>query len=205
MSLPKNYTQNLKQIDVDLSKLLQDKPRLVILGIGENRMGDDGAGQYISFHLDDLLKLTAVKIINGGISPDHRLEDIAHHNPEILLVIDAIKMEMPPGNLALLEETMMRNYLPISTHTLPLPVFLDRVKTAVPKIRIYLVGISPYSLAFSEKYELFQEDKYSMDDYETNLNLPFYAFHFSVEMVQICNDLVKILNKRIRLTYSLDN
>lgn len=201
MPLPQNYSHNLLKLDDELSNLLQNKPRLVILGIGENRMGDDGAGQYIAFHLDEMIKNPAIKIINGGISPDHRLDELTHHDPDILLVVDAIQMDLPPGNIAFLEEQRMRNYLPISTHTLPLPVYLDRVKIAVPKIRIYLIGICPYSLVFSERYELFQEGIYSIDDYETNLNLPFYAFHFSAEMQQICNDLVEKIHGKIKIIY----
>lgn len=169
--------------------MLESKPKVLILGIGENRMGDDGAGPYITFQLDQRLEGTQVKIINGGIVPEDRLDEIVDFQPELLLVVDVIDIQKPSGTVELYDEKIMLNYLPISSHSMPLPVFMDRIKRKVPGVTIKLVGIVPYSLKFLPEYKLFDEVNFTLDDKDENLNIPFYDFHFSPEMEKLSEEL----------------
>jgi hydrogenase maturation protease len=164
-------------------------------------MGDDGAGQLISYLLDLNLKGTNVKVINGNIVPEQRLDEIIQFAPQSLLMIDAIQTEDPPGTIMLLDENRMRMYLPVSSHNMPLPIFVDRIKTNVPGIQIKLLGIRPFSLEFSERYALFEEDKHTLDDYELNPNLPFYAFHLTSEMEKLCHQLATEVSNLVKKYY----
>ncbi len=65
-----------------------DDINLDFLGIGENRMGDDGAGPYITFELSLRLKNPSVKCINGGIVPEERLDEIIAFQPDFILIIE---------------------------------------------------------------------------------------------------------------------
>ena len=191
-------SDNLISIKGQLFKVIANRPRLLILGIGENRMGDDGAGPWVSFMLYKQFHEPSVKIINGGITPEERIQEIIDFHPNVMLLIDAVVMDHPPGSVHLLPDSVMRNYLPISSHTLPLPVFVDRCKANIKGMHAYLLGIVPYALDFLDYYVLFHEDQYDLDQKEADPNIPFYAFNLSPQMRQICEDLVKILEELLR-------
>jgi len=195
---------NYELLKTQIKTEVQNRPRLLILGIGENRMGDDGIGQYISFYLGLECHYQNVRIINGGIVPEERLKEINDFQPEFMLVIDAISMDETPGTVKLLDEKKMLNYLPISSHSMPLPVFIDKIKQANPTIAIKLLGICPFSLQFLDRYVLFAEEDYSLDDKDENLNIPFYAFNLTEDIKQIGVDIIELLKEVLKL-YSDDN
>jgi len=85
-----DVTEKYSSLLAELHDILQSSPKLVILGIGENRMGDDGLGQLITFELDKWCKYSEIRIINGGITPEERLNELIEFQPNVLLIIDAI-------------------------------------------------------------------------------------------------------------------
>ncbi|MHA1612731.1 MAG: hydrogenase maturation protease [Promethearchaeota archaeon] len=180
------------KLQESLEQLFISSPKILILGIGENRMGDDGAGQLITFKLDSFNENPKICIINGGITPEERLDEIIAFQPELMLIIDVIDTKSPRGTIALFEENQMKNYLPISSHSLPLPVFVDRCRHYIPGIKMKLLGIRPFSLAFSDRYALYKEDLYSLDDKEENPNIPFYEFHLTEEMEKNCEGIIDV-------------
>ena len=68
-------SETFDDLKTKLSTLLQPLPKVLFLGVGENRMGDDGAGPWLSFELDQWCHLSQIKIINGGIIPEQRLRN----------------------------------------------------------------------------------------------------------------------------------
>lgn len=194
---------SLEQIRKQVHTFITNKPHLLILGIGENRMGDDGLGQYISFNLDEKIHHPSIKIINGGIVPEERFTEIVKFNPELMILIDSVDSGKQPGSIAFYEDVQMMNYLPISSHSLPLPILVDRVKHALPQLSVKLLGIQPFSLDFLDNYTLFKEDVYSLDDKEKNPNIPFYAFNLSSQMEVICNELIEIFLEVLSARYEI--
>lgn len=190
------------QIARNFSKFVERKPKLMILGIGENRMGDDGLGQYIAFYLDQQIDFLQVKIINGGIVPEERLDEIIEFQPNLLILIDSVDSRSSPGTLKFYDDSQMLNYLPISSHSLPLPILVNRCKSAIPGLKIKLLGIQPFSLEFRDHYVLFEEQLYSLDAKEANPNIPFYAFNLTPEMELICKNLVSVLVEVLKTVYS---
>ena len=185
-----------------LSIMLQSTPKLLILGIGENRMGDDGLGQYISFYLDEVISTPQVQVINGGIVPEERLSEIIAFSPDLLLLIDSVDSGKPSGSVNLYKDKQMMNYLPISSHSLPLPILVDRCKRKIPNLEVKLLGVQPYSLEFLDSYVLFKEQKYSLDDKEQNPNIPFYAFNLMDAMRELCDTLIRLFQEVIQSHYS---
>lgn len=197
-----DVTEKYSALFDDLHKILQSSPRLVILGIGENRMGDDGLGQLITFELDKWSKFSKVKIINGGITPEERLNELIEFQPNVLLIIDAIGGgKLIPGQVNLYPSDKILNYLPVSSHSLPLPVYIDRCYRGVPNLKIFLLGITPFSLDFLDTYELFDEEHYSLDDKEANPNIPFYSFNLTPEIIEISKEIVVLLKELIEKKY----
>ena len=194
--------EKYKDLNNSLTNLLKSSPKLLILGIGENRMGDDGAGVYITWELWQKWGKTAnIEIINGGITPEERLSEILDFQPELVLIVDVVDLKKPSGTIGIFEEDKMLNYLPISSHSLPLPVFIDRIKRGILGVDIKLVGICPYSLQFLESYELYKEDIYTLDMKEDNPNIPFYSFNLTKEMEKVCKELIDVLSGVIKLYY----
>lgn len=200
MIIPEKY-QLLQQ---KIQPLLANSPKLLILGIGENRMGDDGAGQFISFGLDQFNQSSNICIINGGITPEERLQEIIDFQPDLMLIIDVIDLPSPRGSIDVFDESQLVNYLPISSHSMPLPVFVDRCHHGIPHLSMKLIGIRPYSLEFLDQYALYEEDKYSLDDKEQNLNIPFYAFNLTHEMKEICDNLINLFHLMLNESYSIE-
>ena len=197
-----DVTEKYSALFDDLHKILQSSPKLVILGIGENRMGDDGLGQHITFELDKWSKYPQIRIINGGITPEERLDELIEFQPDVLIIIDAIGGgKLNPGQVNLYPGDKILNYLPVSSHSLPLPVYIDRCYRGVPNLKIYLLGITPFSLAFMETYVLFDEEHYSLDDKEANPNIPFYTFNLTPEIIEISHEMVALLKEIIEKKY----
>ena len=194
--------EKYKNLNISLAGLLKSSPKLLILGIGENRMGDDGAGVYITWELwQKWGKNDKIEIINGGITPEERLSEIIDFQPELVLIIDVIDLKKPSGTVGIFEEEKMLNYLPISSHSLPLPVFIDRIKRHVSGVDIKLIGICPYSLEFLDHFDLYQEDLWNLDMKEENPNIPFYSFNLTKEMEKVCKELIDVLNGTLKIYY----
>ncbi|UYP45345.1 hypothetical protein NEF87_001630 [Candidatus Lokiarchaeum ossiferum] len=186
------YLAKYAEIQRQLQTLFNSHPKVLILGIGENRMGDDGAGQWISFNLDKQITSPEICIINGGITPEERLSEILDFQPNLMIVIDVVGTDNLPGSVGLFEEKQMLNYLPISSHSMPLPVFVDRCKIGVPNLQMILLGICPYSLQFLESYKLYKEDEYDLDAKEADPNIPFYDFNMDPKMKSLSDEIVAL-------------
>ena len=195
-----DVTEKYSSLFDELHKIVLSSPKLLILGIGENRMGDDGLGQYITFELDKWIGESnpQIKIVNGGITPEERLDELIKFQPDVMIIVDAIGGgKLVPGQVNLYPSDKLLNYLPVSSHSLPLPVYIDRCYRGIPNLKIYLLGITPFSLDFLDTYELFDEENYSLDDKEANPNIPFYTFNLTPEIIAIAEEIVALLKKII--------
>jgi hydrogenase 3 maturation protease len=93
---------------------------VAILGIGNELMGDDAAGVYITETLK--VKLAGqpdVLVINGSNAPENFVGKISSFNPDFVLLVDAAKLpDTQPGHIAWLDPLDTTGYS-ASTHTLP--------------------------------------------------------------------------------------
>jgi hydrogenase 3 maturation protease len=150
MSYNNSWEDSLKQT---LARLKQkgEKPRLVILGIGHELRGDDGAGTAVVQRLatyprlrqrDDLL------ILNGAHAPENQTGPIRRFSPDFVLLIDAALLAEEPGAICWLpwQETAG---LSASSHTLP-PYMLAQYLTAELGCQVALLGIQPLHTSLGE-------------------------------------------------------
>ena len=113
----------------------------LILCIGNQEGGDDGIGPYIAHRLkrqssDDL-------VIDAGTTPENYTSVIKRHRPDRLILIDAAEMNLPPGEIRVIPwEKIGRMHL--STHCIPLSVFLHYMEKEVPAI--IFIGIQPQTM-----------------------------------------------------------
>ncbi len=113
--------------------------KTVVLCIGNRDGGDDAIGPYIADRLSTI-QLHDMFIIDAGIVPENFTGVIKQHNPETLLIIDAIDMSITPGEIRRVSPERI-GLMHISTHGIPLSVFIKYLEQYMKKI--ILIGIQP--------------------------------------------------------------
>ena len=118
----------------------------IVLGIGNRLGGDDAAGTYVadmliqrqyrvkSLPTDDLMA------IDAGSFPEGYTSVIRQHRPDLLILVDAADMDLPPGALRIITPEQI-NTPSFSTHHMPLSIFISYVKEFCGSI--LLVGVQP--------------------------------------------------------------
>ncbi len=140
-------------LDLALMSQIANKkivPRIVIVGIGNELNGDDGAGLIVIRQLRSLLPPSdSLLLLEGSIAPENYTATIRRFQPDWIWLVDAAEMGRPCADIAILETETVVGMLP-STHSMPLSLlshFLEKETAA----RVFIMGIQPQSIEpFSE-------------------------------------------------------
>jgi hydrogenase 3 maturation protease len=100
--------------------------------------GDDALGSYIANKLKK-----GFTVIDCNINPENYTSIVKKHNPENLIIIDAINMGLKPGSIRIVSEEKI-GVFHISTHGIPLSILIKYLNNFVKKI--ILIGIQPKKL-----------------------------------------------------------
>lgn len=135
---------------MDGSGLVPNKPaRVVVLGIGNLLMSDEGVGVHAIKALVRNYDLDArVEVVDGGTTGMEllpELEDIGH-----LIVVDAVRFGQPPGSLVRFEGEQVPAFF--KTKLSPHQIGLSDVLAALAfegcaPGRIVLIGVQPVTLS----------------------------------------------------------
>jgi hydrogenase 3 maturation protease len=125
----------------------------IVLGIGNPLGGDDAAGTHVVDMLNPALKAQSagrhsakaplpaeIIAIDAGTAPESYTSVIRRHRPDLLILVDAADMGLPPGSLRTIAPEKI-SILSFSTHHIPIPTFVSYVKEFCGKI--LLVGVQP--------------------------------------------------------------
>jgi len=124
------------------------KGKVVLVGVGNSLLGDDGAGPALIHLLQGRLPgRIPVFLVDGGEAPEAYWGKITAYRPHAVLVIDAVDWGGEPGSVALVEEVEQRGH-PCSTHRIPLNLFLDLLRMGTGA-DVFVLGIQPKALAFN--------------------------------------------------------
>lgn len=109
------------------------------MGIGNELKGDDSVGPYIAKNLErpDWLSLNCVTV------PGNFTSAVKRHHPEVLVLVDAAKMGLEPGQIRLIPRTSTDSTF-ASTHTVPISATLNYIGDYAE--RIILIGIEAKNL-----------------------------------------------------------
>ena len=135
------------------------RPKVAILGIGNELRGDDAAGVIVARELSVTphlpagaveiasaqtahLAMTPILIIEAGAAPEAFTGQLRRFAPDLVLMIDAAQLDQPPGTIRLIDcqDTIG---LSASTHTLPLNVIAQFLVTDLG-CDVAVIGIQPY-------------------------------------------------------------
>jgi hydrogenase 3 maturation protease len=117
----------------------------LVITVGNELMGDDGAGPLLA-RLLEREQLPGWEVIDGGSAPENSLYRVRDLKPEVIVVVDACEMDLEPGSIRLVSERDIASQFILSTHRLPLSFFISALKELVPNV--YFVGIQPAIVAF---------------------------------------------------------
>jgi hydrogenase 3 maturation protease len=130
---------------MDLSLPSPRPARVAVLGVGNELMGDDGAGVRVVRELAARLSATpGVLLIDGGVAPENHTGPLRRFRPDLVVEIDAAHLDRPPGSIRRVD-WREADGLSASTHTLP-PSVLAGFLVSELACEVVLIGIQPASL-----------------------------------------------------------
>lgn len=121
---------------------------ILVLGLGNILMEDEGVGVAVVEHLQQHYRLPAgVELLDGGTSGMALLDDLRRR--ETLIVVDAVRTGQPPGTLVVLRGEQVPAFFrsKISPHQLALSdVLAVLTLTGEMPANTIVIGIEPLSL-----------------------------------------------------------
>lgn len=116
----------------------------LLIGIGDDLLADDGIGCQVAAHLSHPDWLT----YNIGTIPENFIKRIRDTHPDILVMVDAAQMGLPPGSIRIVPPSRVAD-AGFGTHQLPLDTLYDVVSPSCEEVMI--IGIQPGIIDFGEE------------------------------------------------------
>ncbi len=139
-----NWTNLLNQALIRLKTT--KPPRVAVMGIGHELLGDDAAGVIVARALKPaLVHQPDVLIIDGGNAPENQTGTLRHFSPDLVLLIDAAQMGELRGVVRWLAWQEICG-LSASTHTMPLDIIAQYLHAELG-CEVALIGIQPAQMA----------------------------------------------------------
>ncbi len=122
-----------------------NRPRGIVIGIGNPLRGDDGIGLAVARRL---IAYTRTPVIFAGETPENHLDTVRKRRPAWVLLIDAANLRAEPGEFAIVRmgrnPTFAPGALP-STHRPSLAVLSTYIEKELGA-EVWLLGIQPRDL-----------------------------------------------------------
>ena len=135
-------------IEKDLKNWLAHAEKIVLAGIGNPIRTDDYVGLKIVENLKGRLP-PKVLLLEAETVPESYLSEVEEFHPSHVLLIDAAFSGSNPGDAVLADAQKIAETSAITTHLLPLRVFVEYIKQATGAT-IALLLIEPLSMEFGE-------------------------------------------------------
>ncbi len=123
----------------------EGEKKVVLVGVGETLRGDDGVGIKIIELLEEV-PMNNVMLLNTGPVPEAFTGKVVEHKPTHMLLLDAANFRGEPGDVKLIESSKIGGQT-ISTHTLPLTIFISYIENTLD-VKVLLLGVQPRNIEF---------------------------------------------------------
>jgi hydrogenase maturation protease len=187
----------MNQLLDKLQNKLSGASKIVFMGVGEEKLSDDGVGPYIISELVDSNN-EKILFINAATDPMDRIEDIVNFNPTHLVLLDTCTLNELPGTVAILERKNIHEYVPISTHTIPIHLVIDLITEKLSHLNVFMIGFVPESLEGFTELKLYKENDYSIEERSENKDLPFFEFNLTKTIQKSADNVIEIIKKIIQ-------
>ena len=126
----------------ELDKILSKKyKRILFVGIGNVLKSDDGVGVYISSRIVNSERILSLSV---EVSIENYIGKINSLKPDILVLVDCVDINSPPGTFRILKPGMIQD-LTFNTHNISIKKLSDFFKMPV-----FILGIQPENIEFGE-------------------------------------------------------
>jgi hydrogenase maturation protease HycI len=176
---------------------LNTSSKIVFMGIGEEKLTDDGVGPYI---ISELLNYSNQNylFINAGTDPMARIDDIVNFDPSHLIIFDTCTLNEEPGTVAIIERKNIGEYVPISTHTIPIHIVIDLIIQKIPGIEIFMIGFVPKNLDGFKELKIHEKRRRALIEMEENIEIPFFQINLSETIQKAADQVINIIKKLIK-------
>jgi len=121
--------------------MTQINPNILVLGIGNYLMGDEGVGVHTALRLQEVGLPENIKVVDGGTGGFHLLQYFEDHHTVIL--IDATLDGNKPGTIRLIEPRFAKDFpRAMSTHDIGLRDMVSALQWMEKMPHIYLFVVS---------------------------------------------------------------
>lgn len=117
----------------------------VVFTVGNILRGDDGAGPLLA-QLLEREPAPGWTVVNGEDVPENHTHYIRSLAPQRLLIVDAADMELPPGEVRLIDQDSVADQFLVTTHAIPLNFLIDSLQETIPEV--LFLGIQPEDTSF---------------------------------------------------------
>ena len=116
-------------------------PRTCLIGIGSDLRGDDSAGLVVIRQMLQHSYADNLCLIEGGPAPENVTGQIRAFHPDLVILVDAAHMDMPPGTIQWIPLESIDG-MSASSHSLPLSMLASYL-TAEIGCEVTVLGIQP--------------------------------------------------------------
>ncbi len=117
---------------------------MILLGVGNTLLSDDGVGCWITNNFSsNCLSSDGWKAFCGETAPENFTAPIRREKPELLIIVDAAEMGLPPGSIRIIPSDQIDD-TSIGTHMLPLSHLIHYLSSDIPEI--LFIGIQPETI-----------------------------------------------------------
>jgi hydrogenase 3 maturation protease len=132
-----------------LRQRLDGARRVAVLAVGSRLRGDDEAGLLVADALETRDQPTRIplSIFMGETTPENLTGEIRAYSPSHVVIVDAADLGKRPGTVELVPPDAPSLSTSASTHSLPLEVLANYLRTTVG-CDVVILGIQPASIDF---------------------------------------------------------
>lgn len=113
---------------------------IIVIGVGHPLKADDYVGSLIAKDLRKIVTASGkVEIVDAEHSPENFVKIIERRKPSLVLFIDSLEAELPPGSIKLVDVNTTA-YPFFSSHGIPLKLIAQSISS---ETRVVLLGIQP--------------------------------------------------------------
>jgi len=153
----------MKEIHEKLLGELNGATKVVFMGIGEEKLTDDGVGLYIISilyqHNNDRFLF-----LNAGVDPMARIDEVINFKPSHFVLFDTCTFNGLPGTIVILKRDNIAEYVPISSHTIPVHIVIDLLGEKILGLKTFMIGFVPESLEGFADLQLYKRGELSIDE-----------------------------------------
>lgn len=124
------------------------KPK-VLMGVGNDMDGDDGAGPYAYKYAVERSP-PGWELMNAENVPENYTAVIRRLKPELLVIIDAADMGLDPGEIRRIPKERI-GLLTMSTHSMPLSIFMGFLEESAENVVLVGIQVDPQNLGFGDE------------------------------------------------------